>query len=138
MIHLHPTNIIMLRTLGYMIGASPNMQNMMVNSNLSAVQGMACGCAYMDLSAGEGTMDTAASNDDDDDQCNNVVDVKTYCDLTSSGGNPSATGQIATIGYAIPENNTTSTSSSGQEITLEYTIGNSSTHPSLFFITANM
>ncbi|KAJ8659206.1 hypothetical protein O0I10_004920 [Lichtheimia ornata] len=100
----------------YMVGASPNMQNMMVNSNLSAMQGMACGCAYMDLAADEGTMDAAAN-----DQCNNMVDVKTYCDLTSSNGNPSATGQIATIGSAIPEN-TTNATSSGQEITLEYTI----------------
>lgn len=119
-------------SLGYMVGASPNMQNMMVNSNLSAMQGMACGCAYMDLAADEGTMDAAAN-----DQCNNMVDVKTYCDLTSSNGNPSATGQIATIGSAIPEN-TTNATSSGQEITLEYTIGNSSIHPPPYFITSNM
>ena len=96
------------------------MQNMMVNSNLSAVQGMSCGCAYMDLSSDQEKMnqDTTPTNDD---QCDNVIDIKTYCDLTMSG-NPNATGRIATIGSAIPENNDTNASSS--EITLEYTIGN--------------
>ncbi|KAI7875783.1 hypothetical protein K492DRAFT_198946 [Lichtheimia hyalospora FSU 10163] len=102
----------------YLTGASANMQNMMVNSNLSAVQGMSCGCAYMYLSSDQETMNQDATSTDDD-QCDDVIDIKTYCDLTMSG-NPNATGQIATVGSAIPENNDTNASSTA--ITLEYTI----------------
>ncbi|CDS11036.1 hypothetical protein LRAMOSA03300 [Lichtheimia ramosa] len=104
----------------YMTGASSNMQSMMINSNLSQVQGMSCGCAYMDLSSDQDTMDQDTT-DDDNDQCNDTKDINvmTYCNLTMAG-NPSATGQIITTGCAIPQNNMTNISS--ETNTFTYTI----------------
>lgn len=118
-VHWHNANI--NNTTGYMTGASSNMQSMMINSNLSQVQGMSCGCAYMDLSSDQDTMDQDTT-DDDNDQCNDTKDINvtTYCNLTMPG-NPSATGQIITTGCAIPQNNMTNISS--ETNTFTYTIG---------------